>query len=566
MQKSNLITITAAILTAVLCISGNLLAYSGDGDGTPENPYQISTVEDWQQLMATPDDWGSSFILTDDINLAGVTLTPVGNAGINFTGIFDGNDNIISNADINQPSDNCVGMFGFVGPGGQIRNLGVEDVNVTGGNYVGGLVGYNYGTLTSCYSTGSVSGFGYVGGFVGYNANCEVSNCYSTCNVSGNNRVGGFVGTNNDSGIITYCHADGTIICDSGSYCVGGLVGENGGGSSVTSSYATGAVSGGFIVGGLVGTVSWPSSVISCYATGDVTSLSQTIGGLAGVNDGTLYLCNASGSVTAVNRVGGLVGVNSNSITSCHADGDVTGASYNVGGLVGENGGWATVSSSYATGNVGGDSALGGLVGSNDWLGGVISCYATGTVNGTSAYIGGLVGLNGGGVYSCYAIGPVSGPYVNGAPWYTGGLVGENDNLVSASFWDINTSGQGSGVGYGSSDGVTSKNTSEMKIQSTFTSAGWDFLGETVNGTDDIWRMCVDGVSYPRLTWEYARNGDFACPDGVNFVDFAYFAPRWLTAGCSLSNNFCGGADMDFSGTVDMLDLKLFADNWLKGF
>jgi hypothetical protein len=59
--------------------------------------------------------------------------------------------------------------------------------------------------------------------------------------------------------------------------------------------------------------------------------------------------------------------------------------------------------------------------------------------------------------------------------------------------------------------------------------------------------------------------GDFACPDGVSFVDFAHFAAHWSTAGCSSSNNFCGGADMDTSGTVDMQDLEIFTANWLSG-
>jgi hypothetical protein len=76
--------------------------------------------------------------------------------------------------------------------------------------------------------------------------------------------------------------------------------------------------------------------------------------------------------------------------------------------------------------------------------------------------------------------------------------------------------------------------------------------------------MCVDGVDYPRLNWQ-SPVGDLACPDGVNFVDFAYFAGRWLESDCALSNNFCGGTDMDSSGTVDMQDLAMFAENWLSG-
>ena len=61
------------------------------------------------------------------------------------------------------------------------------------------------------------------------------------------------------------------------------------------------------------------------------------------------------------------------------------------------------------------------------------------------------------------------------------------------------------------------------------------------------------------------KHRDLVCPDGVNFADFTYFAERWLESDCALSNNFCGGADMDSSGKIDMDDLEIFAANWLNG-
>ncbi|MGD0573673.1 MAG: hypothetical protein ABSB11_11740 [Sedimentisphaerales bacterium] len=136
---------------------------------------------------------------------------------------------------------------------------------------------------------------------------------------------------------------------------------------------------------------------------------------------------------------------------------------------------------------------------------------------------------------------------------------------ISGCFWDMNTAGQTIGVGFHNSPiGVFGRTTAQMKTLSTFTSAGWDFTNETVNGTSDYWRMCVDGVDYPRLNWQ-SPDGDLACPDGVNFVDFAYFAERWRTTGCNSSNNSCGGTDMDSSGTVDIQDLVIIAANWLTG-
>jgi len=68
---------------------------------------------------------------------------------------------------------------------------------------------------------------------------------------------------------------------------------------------------------------------------------------------------------------------------------------------------------------------------------------------------------------------------------------------VTSSFWDIQTSGQTI------SAGGTGKTTAEMKTRSTFTDAGWDFVGETENGTEDIWWI-LEGKDYPHLWWETA--------------------------------------------------------------
>jgi len=163
------------------------------------------------------------------------------------------------------------------------------------------------------------------------------------------------------------------------------------------------------------------------------------------------------------------------------------------------------------------------------------------------------VGWNISTVSNCYATGSVSGSSI------VGGLVGyDYFGTVTASFWDIDTSGQLT------SAGGEGKTTAEMKTLSTFTSAGWDFVGETANGYLDTWRMCADGVDYPQLNWE-SISGDFACPNGVNVEDLSYLVERWLLINCTSSNNYCGGADINGSGMVNMFDFAAFAENWLKG-
>jgi len=83
---------------------------------------------------------------------------------------------------------------------------------------------------------------------------------------------------------------------------------------------------------------------------------------------------------------------------------------------------------------------------------------------------------------------------------YVGGLVGNNSygNVINC-FWDTETSGQVTNAcGRG-------KTTAEMQTASTFLEAGWDFMEETANGTEDIWWI-LEGQDYPRLWWELGES------------------------------------------------------------
>ncbi len=118
------------------------------------------------------------------------------------------------------------------------------------------------------------------------------------------------------------------------------------------------------------------------------------------------------------------------------------------------------------------------------------------------------------------------------------------------------------GIGNITDPNVIAKSTVEMQTQGTFTDAGWDFFDETVNGSDDTWRMCVDGVEYPQLWWDFTA-GDFACPDGVTFIDFAVFSEAWLTSAGQPSYN--EDYDLVDDDIINLADLQVFAENWLQG-
>jgi hypothetical protein len=191
-------------------------------------PTVITTVE---ELQAMNNDLVNWYILGNDIDASatknwnsGAGFEPIGPGWNAFSGSFDGRGYKIYNLYINRPSTFNVGLFAFVGSGGVVENVGLENENVIGCSKVGGLVGWNWGTVSNSYSTGAVSGHDAVGGLIGYLYDVgNVSNSYSACSVSGGYRmVGGLVGYNY-WGTVSNCYSTGSV---SGGYeWVGGLVG-----------------------------------------------------------------------------------------------------------------------------------------------------------------------------------------------------------------------------------------------------------------------------------------------------------------------------------------------------
>ena len=285
--------------------------------------------------------------------------TAIGTVNAPFVGSLNGENHEFLRLRI-RAYDDPQGLFGYIGEGATLENIRLTEASVNGSWYVGGLVGFNSGTVQNSYATGSVSGSNYVGGLVGSNTG-TVQNCYATGSVNGS-------GNN-----------------------VGGLVGYNYGGT-VQNSYATGSVNGsGYYVGSLVGFNS--GTVHNCYATGSVRSI-DWVGGLVGWNSGgTVQNSYATGSVNASGEsVGGLVGANSGTVQNSYATGSVNGNEL-VGGLVGYNSSTGTVQNSYATGSVTGNNEVGGLVGDN-YDGTVQNSLALNPmVSGTNG-VGRVVGIN----------------------------------------------------------------------------------------------------------------------------------------------------------------------------
>ncbi|MDO8041045.1 YDG domain-containing protein [Janthinobacterium sp. SUN137] len=161
------------------------------------------------------DVWGSTGFI------------PVGTAGSAFTGSLDGTGHIVSNLNIIKSGVAGVGLFGVVGSGGVIANVGLSGGAISGGDNTGALVGMNGGSVSGSFATSAVTGANNVGGLVGTSTG-TLKDSYASGAVTGSSGAGGLVGSN--SGTVATSYANGSV-----SGAGGGLVGAGAG--SVTGSY-----------------------------------------------------------------------------------------------------------------------------------------------------------------------------------------------------------------------------------------------------------------------------------------------------------------------------------------
>jgi hypothetical protein len=454
------------------------------GSGTEQDPYQIQSAADFVALGNYCSAWDKYIVLTADIDLTGFVIRPIGNSVERFTGNFNGQGFVIRNAVMNMPNKNYVGLFGRVGNGGVIADLGVEDVNIVGKKFVGGLVGFNSGTISNCYSTGFVAlnSSSFAGGLIGFSSSGTISDCCSTVNISGSAAaIGGLVGCNGKRNMISNCCASGTI-ADTNSNrfdsCAGGLVGSNCG--TIYDSYATGDIaaifnssSAYFYLGGIAGDNSG-GTISGSYATGNISVTS---------NPSTVAIC-----------VGGLVGLNkSGNVNDCYSTGQIT-----------------------------------------------FNCSSE-----SSYMVGGVVGLNcGNSINRCYSICAIGLGASAAADCSVGGLAGFSMNgVVSESFWDIQTSGK---TISGGGKGLTTEQMKTMLIYQNagWGDNGW-VMNDGLDYPRLDWEG-TEGVSIPvSVTVPFLGSGTAENPYQIwTAAEFAYLS--WYNS--VLDKHIVLMADIDLAG------------------
>ncbi|NLE30681.1 LPXTG cell wall anchor domain-containing protein, partial [Candidatus Dojkabacteria bacterium] len=256
---------------------------------------QIQTIED---LDSVRDNLMANYILMRDLDFndcnsysncenmstytEGLGWEPVGSwndvSEIEhpYYGTFDGQGHTISNLYINRPSEYFVGLFGLVGEGGKIKNVGLINASISGLGYTGGLVGRLLGTVENSYAKGSVIATDEcTGGLVGNHwikesaITATIINSYSEASVSGGYTVGGLVGCN--VGDVINSYSTGTV---TGTNQVGGLIGWYGGGE-ISNSYWDTYTSGVVISDGGLGLTTEDMQSLLSYTGWDIVEMNN---------------------------------------------------------------------------------------------------------------------------------------------------------------------------------------------------------------------------------------------------------------------------------------------------
>ncbi len=345
-----------------------------NGDGSGLNPFEIATLEDLTALSVNPALWGFNYIQTADIDASATQyfddsdddgdgnpyndandatttgtnngFSPIGISDVPFTGSYNGGGHSISTLTINRPTQNTVGLFGYTTA--VIENTSLVNVDITGNNYTGALIGNANGNITNCHSSGNVSGNSYTGGltgqFFGEEGNLvTLSQSSGACEVTAENeRVGGLIGSS-DKVIIENCFSSGSVTSNSTLANAGGLVGvhvANSENSVIRQSYSTATVTAYTNSGGLLGFCGYGGTIEDCYSTGTVSG-SQRVGGLIGQTRSNttsgapnITNCYTVSPVTGSTNANAFLGEDLNSdvsLTSCFYNSDVASVSNSLG-------------------------------------------------------------------------------------------------------------------------------------------------------------------------------------------------------------------------------------------
>jgi hypothetical protein len=470
-------TLTSAFKYNTYCdLHGDETPFSG-GDGTTI-PYKICTRE---QLDDVRNNLSKRFDLAGDIDLSGYSFEPINLATSSF--VFDGKGYTISNWTYNDTVTGNIALFGNIGANTPtFKNLVLSNFNLTStigrmGALIGNSTASSRPTIDNItLKNSSLSAAGDIGGIYGYVGGTS-ANTYTNIKVinttisSTGNGAGGIFGSGTSANqTINGCKISQSTITSNAAN-VGGVIGS--GGQVTNCKVINSTVRGVGPVGGITGAnasnISW-SSVVSST----VQATGGSAGGIcAGLSANTTFSNNSvvDTSITATSNAGGIIqntGTFTVSLLQNSFIGSLSGSS--AGGLSGAFGGAPNdvkFHNNFAIGTATGSTNIGGLFGNDARTPGVglfemVKNYSAVAVSMGSSK-GGWTGTKSG----------VTAPTTS------------NDNFWARDVATVNVPAP-TYTYTGVTDMITQ---AALKTQSTYTSAGWDFWGETTNGTNDYWVM-----------------------------------------------------------------------------
>ena len=487
------------LLSLALCLCSLTAAFaqfSGSGSGTENDPYLIFYADQLTQVRNFLGKSGVYFKLMSDIDLAdwieenspNQGWQPIGVSSSKFQGIFDGNNHTISNLNINRPSADGVGLFGYAN-GATFKNIVIDETTITGNGDVGPVCG---NASSSTFS------------------NCKVT---ATINAKGNT-VGGIAGS--ASGTFTNNKVTNTTI--NGNDNVGGIVGYTGNNATFTSNDVSAMIGGKNQVGGILGNsssnCSFDNNIVKCNIVGV-----DNVGGLIGeiMQQAELSLkikkCAFYGTIKAHSRVGGVIGLiyffGNCDISNCYSICDIQATGDRIGGILGQkedgySASWS-ISNSYHSGNILGGVNVGGIVGDANSVS-ITKCQSLGSVNANS-HVGGVVGcISGDGAYysqlkqnaalttTLLSTNEVGRIYGIKDDYSTIGILGSSDDNLALSTMIVSKAGVVQEVNDNEQNG-TSMSSTGLKLKANYVAHGWDFNND--------WAI-QETETYPYKPWQTA--------------------------------------------------------------
>ena len=358
--------------------AGMSAQFSGSGSGTKDDPYRIFNADQLNQVRNFVGKTDVYFSLEADIDMTQWIAENNPSQGWlpipEFCGKFNGNGHTISNLWINRKA-HYTGLFGSC-DNADIRDLKLENADIAGGMFIGGIIGYCSNTnITSCVFKGKITGARNIGGICGlinnYYSNMTISDCHSHCQISSNSR--------NDEP----CKNVGGI-CGSISYFT--IYSEGNSTITISGCYSHININNGDFIGGICGRVNINENcslaIYDCHSYNHIKG--YEIGGICGPIEGDCKYITISGCYShnhiQIDRNGNFGGICSAISCDSEKESNISVSnSYSGGECIGENNGRA------------GDPKFGGIVGYADNIN-INKCYSNYSTITNGDLIGGIFG------------------------------------------------------------------------------------------------------------------------------------------------------------------------------